>query len=171
MLGQCRSSLLVQCRQIVYDAGPSAHSSNTGSTVYLAAVPQQTRAIHSILFQRWPTHKTALGDWPVFAWTAMRLPLWSSRRQKNDYPVNTMLGHHLWRWANIILTLSLQALITNKIVNIFFFLAFFKHATTSLSDIKRYIWHAHTDCSSKNVNRFPHTAPLFPQIMTKILLQ
>ena len=30
------------------------HYSNTGSAVYLAAAPRQTRAIHPILFQCWP---------------------------------------------------------------------------------------------------------------------
>ena len=51
----------------------AGHSySYTGSAVYLAAAPQQKRAIYSMLAQRlrrWPNNETALclGDCPVFA--------------------------------------------------------------------------------------------------------
>ena len=63
------SPLLFQSRQIVYDVG-LALLQNCGSAVYLAAAPQQKRAIHPMLaqrLQRWPDIETALGDFPVSA--------------------------------------------------------------------------------------------------------
>ena len=98
------------------------HYSNTGSAVYLAAAhPANTchlPATVSMLAQRirrWPVIETALSDCPLFAWTAMRVTLCSSRCQKSHHPDNTihwpnayvMLDHRLLRRANIILTLSL----------------------------------------------------------------
>ena len=102
---------------------------NTGSAVYLASSPKQTRAIHrKLLLRRWPNIDTELGDCPVFDWTAMRVTFCSLRRQKSYYPDNrihwpntdVMLGDRLCRRANIVPTLSLESLITNIIVNIFF---------------------------------------------------
>ena len=65
--------------------------------------------------RRWPDIETEFSDCPVFAWTAMRVTLYSSLRLKNHYPDKTMhwpnadvmLGNRLSRWANIIPTLSL----------------------------------------------------------------
>ena len=107
------------------------HYSNTGSAVYLAAASQQTCAIHPIPFQFWPDvfdtgPPTLKQNWmivPCLVWLPhynMRVTLSTSRRQKSHYPDNTlpwpntdvMLGHRLWRWANIIPALSLMALIT-----------------------------------------------------------
>ena len=53
--------------------------------------------------QRWTVIETALGDCPVFAWTAMWVTLFASHRQKSHYLDNTihwlnanvMLGHRL----------------------------------------------------------------------------
>ena len=50
-----------------------------------------------------PGIETALDDCPMFAWNAMWVTLFSSRRQKSHYPDNTihwpeadiMLGHRL----------------------------------------------------------------------------
>ena len=86
---------------------------------------KQTRAIHPIHLGRWPSIETALGDCPVFAWTAMRVTHCPSRPQWYHYPdytiywpnADVILCHRLWRWANIISTLSLLALITNIIVS------------------------------------------------------
>ena len=70
--------------------------------------------------QRWPDIETAMGDFPVFAWTAIcgwrfAPPVRKATTQKSHYPYNTihwpngdvMLGYRLWRWANIISALSL----------------------------------------------------------------
>ena len=40
--------------------------------------------------RRWPYIETAMGDCPVFAWTAMWATLSSSRRQKSHNPENTI---------------------------------------------------------------------------------
>ena len=53
--------------------------------------------------RRWPDIETALGNCPVFAWTAMPKTLFSARRQKSHDPDNTihwpnadvMLGYRL----------------------------------------------------------------------------
>ena len=105
--------------------------SNTGSAVYSAVAPQQTRAIHQIPFQCWPNvfdADPALIHWPN---------------------ADVMLGYRLWGWANIIPTKTSYALITNIIVNIYFFLPLFKYATIWPCDIKRYIWLVHKDCFSE----------------------
>ena len=52
MLGQRRSSLLVQCRSIVYDADPTLLQHWV--SCLLCAAPQQTGGIHPMLFQCWP---------------------------------------------------------------------------------------------------------------------
>ena len=44
--------------------------------------------------RRWPGIETAVGHCPVFAWTAMRVTLFSSRRQKSNHLDNTI------HWAN-----------------------------------------------------------------------
>ena len=89
------------------------HYSNTGSAVYLRQHPKLTRVIYLILSQCWanvfnvdPTQ----GDCSWFVWTVMRVTHFSSRRQKNHYPDNTihwtnadvMMGHRVRRFANII---------------------------------------------------------------------
>ena len=86
------------------------HSSNTGFAVYLAAAPQANtcHSPNTVLMlaqrlRRWLNVEAALGDCPVFAWTAMRVSHCSSRRKKSHYPDNTihwpnadvMLGHCL----------------------------------------------------------------------------
>ena len=48
--------------------------------------------------RRSPDIETALGDCPVFAWTAMRVMFFSSRGQKNHYPDNTI------HWPNDLAT-------------------------------------------------------------------
>ena len=53
--------------------------------------------------RHWPDIETAVSDCPVLAWTAMRVTLFSSRRQKSHYSDNTihrpsadvMLGHRM----------------------------------------------------------------------------
>ena len=73
-LGQCRSLLLVQCRQIGYDSGPTLFqhwvccvpsSSTPANTCHL---PNAVSMLAQRLW-RWPDIKTVLGDCPVFAWT------------------------------------------------------------------------------------------------------
>ena len=66
--------MLVQCRQIVYDTGP-AKTCHLPNTVLLLLQR----------LQRWLGIETTLGDCPVFACTAMRMTLDSSRRQKSYY--------------------------------------------------------------------------------------
>ena len=71
------------------------HYSNTWSVVYLAATPQQKRAIHPMLVQRprrWPDIETTFGDCPMFAGTAHYYAgdAFTCRRQKSHYPDNTI---------------------------------------------------------------------------------
>ena len=120
MLGQRRSPLLVQCRSIIYDVGPTLKSI-TGSAVYFA----QTRGIHPMLFQCRPTvfhaGPTLKQHWvivPCFLTAALivcgwRFPSWRQKRTDNKihWPnADVMLGHRLRRWANIIPTKTIWAL-------------------------------------------------------------
>ena len=106
--------------QIVYDAVPILlqhlvccilSGSTTANTCHLP----DTVSMSAQRLRRWPDIGTAFGDCPVFARTAMRVTLYSSRLQKSHYPDNTMhrpnadvmLGHRLWCWTNTIPTLSL----------------------------------------------------------------
>ena len=51
-------------------------------------------------FRRWPDIETALSDCPVFAWTAMRVTLFSSRRQKAATQITRCIGPMLMLcWA------------------------------------------------------------------------
>ena len=82
--------------------------------------------------RRWPDIETALGDYIMFAWTAMRVTPCSSRRLKSHHPDNTIqcccnagqqsvtLGQH---YSNLI-TLSPNHEYNR---NYIFFLALFKH--------------------------------------------
>ena len=65
------------------------HYSNTGSAVYLAAArPANTCHLPDAVLilaqslRSWPDIETALGDCPVFGWTAIWVTLCSSRHQK-----------------------------------------------------------------------------------------
>ena len=63
-----------------------------------------------------------------------------------------MLGHRLRRWANTIPSKTLQAL-NNEI---------FKHESTQLRDLKRYIAHVHKDLCTE-MSTVSHTQhPSFP---------
>ena len=106
--------LLVQCRQIFYNAGPTLPQ-HCFCCILSGRTPANTCHLPntvSMLAQRlrhWPAIGTALGDCPVFAWTDIRVTLCFSNRQKSHYPDKTihwpnadaMLGHRLWCWANI----------------------------------------------------------------------
>ena len=108
---QCWSSVAAHCW---FNADKflrhwTQHYTNTGSALHVAAEPQQKRAIYRILLQCWPyvfdAGPTLKQHWVIVP----------CLRQKSHYPDNTihwpnadvMLGHCLWRWANIILTISL----------------------------------------------------------------
>ena len=85
--------------------------------------------------RRWPNIEKALGVCPVFAGVLPHSNAGDAflpRRQNDHFPDNTihwpnadvMIGHRLRRWANIILTITLWAQITNIIVNIIFLSTF-----------------------------------------------
>ena len=106
MLGQHCSPLLVQCRSIVYDAGPTIIYHGV-CCILFANTCYSTNAVsmltHSL--RRWPVIETALCDCTVFSDCCI-MP---------ETPDNTihwpntdiMLGHRLRRWANIIPTKTL----------------------------------------------------------------
>ena len=111
MLGQRRSPLLVQCRSIVYDAGPTlihhwvccilcAKTWNSPNAVLMLT--------HSL--RRWPVIETALGDCTVFydcSIILVTLPIPEPETPDNTihWPnADVMLSHRLRRWANIIQT-------------------------------------------------------------------
>ena len=112
------SPLLVQCRQILYNTDPTLLQ-NCESAVYLAAAhPAETCHSPNV----GPTFSTLARHWNNIRWLSrvccritMRVTLCCPRRQKIHYPDNrihcpnadVILGHRLWRWANIIPTLSL----------------------------------------------------------------
>ena len=62
---QCWASVAAHCWLYVDKSSTTLakHYSNTGSALYLAAAPQQTRAIHPILFQCSPNVFDALSVW------------------------------------------------------------------------------------------------------------
>ena len=124
MLGQRRSDRR-RCRRSQSDGHPvyaahcwfnadnssatlAQHYSNTGSVVYLAATPQQKRAIHLMLAQClrcWPNIEQ---HWVIVTCLlglhiTMRVTFSTSRRQKSDHPDHTihwpnadvMPGHRL----------------------------------------------------------------------------
>ena len=113
MLVQRRSPLLVQCRSIVHDAGPTLihhwvcfilclntwHSPN--------AVLMWTPSL-----RRWPVIETALGDsWLLHYAGTLSTPAPETPDNMIHWPnVDVLLGHRLRRWANIILTKTLWAL-------------------------------------------------------------
>ena len=91
-----------QCRQIVYDAGPTLLQHWVCCILKHCHLPSTVL----LLAQRlccWPNNETGMGDCPVFAWTAVQVTLFYSRLQKSHYPDNTihwpnadvMLGHRL----------------------------------------------------------------------------
>ena len=73
MLGQRRSSLLVQCRQIVYDAGPTLLQHrvccipNDSTSPANTCHSPNTVSMLTQRLRRWPDIETSLGDYPVFA--------------------------------------------------------------------------------------------------------
>ena len=159
MLDQCRNELSMTLAQ---------HYSNTGSAVYLAAAPQQTRAIYPIILQCWPNvfavGPTLKQHWvivpcllPPLCWWRFAPPI---ARKATTQITHTLAQHYS--------SLILSSPDHDIIMNILIFSAFFKNATIWPSDLKCYIWHLHKD---RNVNRFPHTTPHFPQIKTQTLLQ
>ena len=90
MLGQCRSPLLVQCRQIVYDAGPTLLQYSV-CCILSGSTPANTWHLPNTGFDAGWTLKQHWVIVPLlFAWTAMRMTLFSFRRQKSHYPDNTM---------------------------------------------------------------------------------
>ena len=115
MLGQLCSPLLVQCRSIVYDAGPTLiyhgvccilcantwHSTNAVSmlTPQSSKLSRHWNSIGWLYRVFWPLH---------YAGDAL-----TSRRQKHGITryigpmLSVMLGHRLRRWANIIPTKTL----------------------------------------------------------------
>ena len=143
-VGPALQAIAASMRSIVFDAGPTLilhwvccilrtstsaniwHSPNSvlmWSTVFDAG---STLKHHWVIVPCW------LGLLLCYAGNAF-LPC----RQKGHFPDNTidwpnadiMLCHRLRRWTNIIPTKTLWALITNIIVNIFFW-TLFKHAST-----------------------------------------
>ena len=120
MLGQRRIPLLVQCRSIVYDAVPTLF--NDWVCCILCANTWQSPNAVSILthrLRRWPDIETALGDRTTFSdcFIVMRVTLSIPAPETPDNTMHwpnadVMLGHHLRRWANIIPTETLKALIT-----------------------------------------------------------
>ena len=106
MLVQRRSLLLVQCRSIVYVAGPTVihhwvcckictntwHSPNAVLTL-----------LHSV--RRWPDIETALGDCTVFSdcccivmRVTLAIPAPETADNTTHWPnADVMLGHRLWR--------------------------------------------------------------------------
>ena len=122
MLGQRRSPLLVQCRSIVYDAGPTLIY-NWVCCIICANTWHSPNAVamltHSL--QRWPDIETVLGDCPCFLSAAWGVTMWVTlSNPAPETPDNTihwpnddvMLGHCLRRWANIIPIKTLEDLIT-----------------------------------------------------------
>ena len=75
---------------------------HSGSTPEKCHLPNIVSMLAQRL-RRWSDIETKLADCPVFAWTAIQVMLFSSRRQKIPYPDNTihwpnadiMLGHRL----------------------------------------------------------------------------
>ena len=140
MLGQRHSPLLVQNRQIVHDAGPTLH-------------------------QHWVCCILRGSTAALLCWVTLYSPV-----TKSHYPDNTihssnadvMMGHRLWRWANIIPILSLWDL--NHEYNRGYI--FSKHFLKTIwpSDIKRYIWHDHKDCFSKMSAVFYKRHPSFHKL-------
>ena len=103
---QCWASVAAHCwfNAHVLSTTLAQHHSNTGYAVYLVAAPHAASTCHipntvSMMNQRlrrWPGINTAFGDYPVFAWTAMRVTLSFSRLQKSYYPDNTI------HWPNAV---------------------------------------------------------------------
>ena len=148
MLGQYRSPSLVQCRSIVYDAGPILFQHwvccilCAGTSADTCHSPNAVSMLNYSL-RRWPSIKIALDDCPVFAGVLPHCNAGDAllpRRRKGYFPNNTIhwpnadviMGHRLLRWANINPTKTLESLITNIIVNIIVFQQFLK---TQLSDL------------------------------------
>ena len=157
------------------------HYSNIGSAVYLAAAPQQTRAIHPILFQCWPNFfdveiLTLKQHWVIVLCLLRLLFGWRSSphvARKNTTQITDLLAQC---WCNAgPSSVSLNqhysnrislSLITNIIVTIFVFLALFKQATILPSDLKSYIRHVHihNDWSSEISNVFATRHPPFRKL-------
>ena len=110
MLCLRRNPLLIQCRSIIYDAGPTLIHHwvccifCTKKWHFPDAVSMLT---HSL--RRWPVIETSLGDCTEFSDCCIMLathPIPESETPDNTihWPdVDVMLGHRLRRWANIIL--------------------------------------------------------------------
>ena len=112
MLGQRRSPSLVQCRLIVYNAGPTIIHHRV-CCILCANMWHSPKAVlmltHSL--QRCPDIETALGDCIMFSdcyivmWVPLSIPVPEKPHYMIHWPnTDVMLGHRLRRWANIIPT-------------------------------------------------------------------
>ena len=109
MLGQSRSSLLVQCRSIVYDADPTLIH-HLVCYILCANTWHSPNAVSMLTHSLWrrPNIETALGDCTVFSDCCMGVTMGTiSSPQTADNTINwlnadVMLGHCLRSWANTI---------------------------------------------------------------------
>ena len=102
MLGQGHSSLVVQCRSIIYDAGPTLIH-HWVCCILCADTWHSLNAVsmltHSL--QRWPVIETALGDCTLFSdCCIMRVTLYILAPETPDNTIHwptadAMLGHQL----------------------------------------------------------------------------
>ena len=108
------SPLLVQCRSIVYDAGPTLIYHRV--CCILCAPTWHSTNYVSMFTRRWPFIKTALGDCTVFltaalCWWRFNIPAAETPDNTIHWPnADVLLGHGLRRWVNIIPTKTLLAL-------------------------------------------------------------
>ena len=105
MLGQRCSPLLVQCRSIVYDAGPTLIHHWVCRILYANTWHSPNAVlmlIHSL--RSWPVIETALRDCTVFSDCSFCRQPFTSRHQIHWSNADVMLGNPMRRWANIIPT-------------------------------------------------------------------
>ena len=127
--------------------------------VYLS----ETLGIHPMLFQCWPTvfdaGPTLKQPSVIVIQVTLFIPAPETPHNTIRWPNADVM---LWHWAKIIPTKTLYALITIFDSECIFFWTLFKDESIDPRDLKRYIWLVY-----RNVNRFPHTAPLFPPNRTQ----
>ena len=116
MLFQRRSPLLVQCRSIVYNAGPTLIQHWVSCILCASTSANMCHSPNAVLMlthshRRRPDIETTLGDYTVFpdCGIVRRVTLSIPAPETPDNTIHwpsaaVMLGHRLRRWANIIQT-------------------------------------------------------------------